>query len=137
MNRELNFRIRAGDKFIYTGDLNELKTLFIDLKKENSLITWQQCSEIKDRKGNLIYEGDILKYSLGTINYIYTVKFGAYRYPSIMDKNAGTGFYLDVIGDKNFYPTSLHDGMTRAFEIIGNTFDNPDMLSKDNLVLTS
>lgn len=132
--RNINFRIRAGAKFLYTGDLNELKSLSIDLKQENN-ITWQQCSEIPDKKGVMIYEGDILKYTIGTVNFTYLVRFGIYKYPSISDKNSGNGFYIQIVDNKNFYPAPLHDGMTKAFEVIGNVFDNPEIAPLEEIVL--
>lgn len=131
-NREINFRIRAGSKYLYTGDLNSLKTLNINLKDESSCV-WQQSSELRDKHKTTIYEGDILRYNIGKVEFFYVVEFGKYNSDSSIASNGGNGFYIVLIGKQknNFSPIPLIEKNVSAFEVIGNSFDTPELLEDE------
>lgn len=128
MSREVNFRIRSGNDFYYTGDLAQIKTFSLDLKGRPSPAIWQQCTEVKDKLGNLIYEGDILQLDIGYIKYFYEVRFGSFK----SEDYSATGFYLKLVSHiGNTYPFSLTpENNNRKFHVAGNMFDNPELLKQ-------
>jgi YopX protein len=125
--RSINFRIRFSNQFYYIGDLNEIFTFNLNLRNENGFIpVWQQSSELKDKVGKTIYEGDIVRYTIGKIEYLYEIKFGPYK----LDTYSGCGFYLDLIDDKHYLPSPLRDESYRYLEVVGNIFDNKELMEK-------
>ncbi len=75
----------------------------------------------KDRK--VIYEGDII--TNGKLKG--DIKFGKYKHYFGNSSSLAIGFYLD--GDENFYLSEiLKRGDFSKIEIIGNKFENPELL---------
>lgn len=72
-----------------------------------------QCTGIKDKNGKLIYEGDILKDKYGALHQIsWNVK----------------GFYeADIFAVAGFYNAIQED-----MEVIGNVYENPELLEMNN-----
>ncbi len=79
-----------------------------------------EYSGLKDVKGNKLYEGDIVAIKDtgdGFYSQIGTIEFVDYGFQYVMRKN---------IDNKRVYAW-LTDG---EFELIGNVFDNPELLGK-------
>lgn len=76
-----------------------------------SHIIIEQCTGLKDKNGNLIYEGDIVKFKISSIKCV-----GAVR------RDERTGGWLK---DKTGQP--LHTYI-KSVEVIGNIHENPELL---------
>jgi uncharacterized phage protein (TIGR01671 family) len=112
MNRELKFRIWYYDqkKFDYNVELK-------DFSKYSFPLYWckvQQYTGLKDSKGVDIYEGDIVKIEDKEEVRIYDIVF-SHGYFGL---NRGSKFKHALM-----YP------YTEIIEVIGNIFENPELLS--------
>lgn len=126
MNREIKFRGKSimdntcGD-WLYSsgikyGDDIELMYCDEDTSEEWNYIdkeTLGQYTGLHDKNGKEIYEGDILK-SIQW-NDIYLVKY------------IGTAFYLWRKGNNGFNKITTWNNAEKS-EIIGNIYDNPELL---------
>lgn len=122
MALHINFRIRVGDRFYFLNNIETAKRIDFDFSQFINIPIWQQCTEIKDVNNKMIYEGDILKYRIGTTDYEYEVKFG--QYSSFQEK--GNGFYLSPFKKEGSELTGFSPGPNYfRFEIVGNIFDKP------------
>lgn len=143
MSREILFRAKKVDGgewvegyvikkhgmyFLY--DINNSDTC----RQNNCLIdvdTICQYTGLTDRNGKKIWEGDIIKYHFGEV--YAPVKFGEYQSCFDSTSTCHVGFYVDW--DKNHvfrkdlgYWIKMIDA-----EVVGNIFDNPELLEdKEN-----
>ena len=97
-----------------------------------------QCTGLKDKKGTLIYEGDIVRLIADTFTTTYVVKFGDFAMFSLdfqskyeKGSTAVYGWYLD--GMKYPIPLSISlDTSGLKLDVIGNKYENPELLSVRN-----
>lgn len=87
-----------------------------------------QCTGLKDKNGNLIWENDIVK---DLFSDVYAqIKYGGYQSCFDSTKVEHIGFYVNWFG--RYAKSRRKDlgywiNMVDA-EIVGNTFDNPELL---------
>lgn len=110
--REIKFRTwdKKEKKFWY---FNPVDGLFTNRKeKDEYLKVIQQYTGLRDKNGKEIYEGDIIKYSMGG-----TMQ----KNPAIVDIKELYGLLGDYCDP--YYATDKKD-----FEVIGNIYENPSLL---------
>lgn len=80
---------------------------------------FMQCTGLKDKNGNLIYEGDILKNNFTTAMY------------EVVFRNAGFYFRLYFKGyNETIDYLPLDENFVSITEIIGNIHENPELLEE-------
>lgn len=132
MNREIKFRGKSIDEWVYgmlikvnEGDTEHREPLKYSIQTDEKEYgeynkyfitddnTIGQFTGLHDKNGREIYEGDILK-SIRW-NNIYLVK------------HTGTAFYLCRKGNNGFNKITTWNNAENS-EIIGNIYDNPELL---------
>lgn len=92
-----------------------------------------QCTGLKDKNGMLIFEGDILNSTHGDVKG--AVKYGECTY-SACDKYEckRIGYYIEHSFEEFQQNTGipLYDANLDKFEIIGNVWDNPELLKVES-----
>lgn len=94
--------------------------------------TASQFTGLTDCNGVKIFEGDIIRWhdntELSVGGQIAEVCFGKYRdAESVFDDIYPLGFYIRF-SDKNCVTTSWLDEYKNYFDIVGNIYDNPELL---------
>lgn len=93
-----------------------------------------QYTGLTDKNGNRMFDGDIIDISYFLTKNRAVVKFGKYKQSDMSgDYECGNqGFYVSVENDE--HDTYRHDLYFYAHkcEIIGNIFDNPELLEVEN-----
>lgn len=90
-----------------------------------------QCTGLKDKNGNLIWENDIVK---DLFSDVYAqIKYGSYQSCFDSTKVEHIGFYVNWFGR---YAKSRRKDLGYWInmvdtEIVGNTFDNPELLESE------
>ena len=90
-----------------------------------------QCTGLKDKNGKLIWENDIVK---DLFSDVYAqIKYGSYQSCFDSTKVEHIGFYVNWFGR---YAKSRRKDLGYWInmvdtEIVGNTFDNPELLESD------
>ena len=134
-NRELKFRIWDGKKFLYNSHNSIYDREHIYLNIDGSKycrygnqnyhlnLVVQQFTGLKDRNGKDIYEGDVLLYSL---SYQEVATYGTNNDINEVIFESGS---FKLLGGDLLSELVDYDGMTLREEIIGNIFENPDLIS--------
>lgn len=90
-----------------------------------------QCTGLKDKNGNLIWENDIVKDLFS--DACAQIKYGSYQSCFDSTKSEHVGFYVDWSGKyTKRYRKDLGYwiNMVNA-EVVGNIFDNPELLESE------
>lgn len=127
MKREIKFR--SWDKVekkmyqdvIWTGGHAKSKDETADFSIPEPFCELMQYTGLKDKNGKEIYEGDIVKSTKEFNEYtgLNSEIYGGYKYEV---KNNGWRFYLE--------PNSIYVPDLKSLEIIGNIWENGDLLGK-------
>ena len=87
-----------------------------------------QCTGLDDKNGKLIWENDIVKYHFGDV--YAPIKYGEYQSCFDSTSTGHIGFYVDWTGttkenmrkDLGYWINMI------CAEVVGNIFDNPELL---------
>lgn len=122
--RELKFRVWDFDKeeMIYP---NSAKIILISNKGvviDSETYAIMQFTGLKDKHGKEIYEADVVR---------STTEFNGY---TGMDSSLYGGNVYEVRNDSwrfYLYPTSMHSVNLKNLEVIGNIYENPELIEKE------
>lgn len=88
-----------------------------------------QCTGLKDKNGNMIWENDVIKYRFG--NVYAQIRYGAYKSCFDNQKTEHIGFYVDWSESRNYRKDlGYWINMVNA-EVVGNIFDNYELLESE------
>lgn len=85
-----------------------------------------KCTGLTDKNGRKIFEGDIVKYHFGEDTA--PIKFGTYQSCFDPQHTEHCGFYVDWKSERNFRKDLGYWIHMVDAEIVGNTFDNPELV---------
>jgi len=137
MTREIKFRAwdSKNKKFPFVGfNLFGEVTMF-DLLKQYTLqesidnLEFSQFTGLTDKNGKEIYEGDILISKYGD-KKPFEILFGEHQtyQEKVGSKSTSIGFYWnETDGEQVGFGKSI-DGNMDAYEVIGNVFENPELI---------
>lgn len=125
---EINKKMLNWNELLDTN----LKNIFTMQKKDTGIILMQYTG-LHDKNGKEIYEGDIVKayFKKGAWKYNDKNYFG-YKSGKVQYCVDGFILYIENYKEK-IYPLSSfgnNNGNINELEVIGNIYDNPDLLEK-------
>ena len=78
-----------------------------------------QYTTLKDKNGTEIYEGDIIQLDHPSWNYI------------VFWDDDSLSFQYRKVGSKQAYQLAMTELQLRQYEVVGNIYDNPELLKDD------
>jgi uncharacterized phage protein (TIGR01671 family) len=134
MEREIKFRAWNGSKMelnVMTGFLGAFYVQGMDEKDSACMSPFNtkllpetpimQYTGLKDKSGKEIYEGDILL-NFGMFKRVCEFKQGSFGY----EADANMGF---ISYNSNAYNLKITDDKALELEIIGNIYENPNVMA--------
>lgn len=129
MSREILFRGKRMDNGKWTcGDrvyfANQPKPCIYYCRENYTLITAvhpetiSQFIGLYDANGNWLFEGDIIKGNQGSA---YVIEYGE-----------GIAGYLARAAEESTWTPSMNAGTMKNYRIIGNRWDNPELMGKED-----
>ena len=141
MNREIKFRAKHGKEWVY-GDLHllsKIEHIHTDpfTKKSINIETIGQYTGLKDKNGKEIYEGDILRGD----EYPFNCDGVDNYFAEIVWADNVCGFYRITFKNPNSTVRGISHGNwerldeedMKSFEVIGNFYDNKNLLGEVEL----
>lgn len=106
--------------------VSRTQALWNSIEVDSSTIC--QCTGVKDKSGKLIWENDLVKDLFS--DTIAPIRYGSYQNCFDSTKTENVGFYVDwSVTDKKYMRKDLGYWINMVdAEVIGNTFDNPELL---------
>ena len=112
--RAIKFRVWGAEMY-YADNYYDLCQMFGSLHQEPAML--MQYTGLKDKNGVEIYEGDILKVFGDVSEIYYSEHNAAFRYQRTHPA---------------MEPVPLGTYSSPAFEVIGNIYENPELLEADH-----
>jgi uncharacterized phage protein (TIGR01671 family) len=104
-----------------------------DLRERTSMLTLMQYTGLKDKNGIEIYEGDIIKWG--------HIKGGEENPIRVAVVKINPDLQFEIIGERKFfmgqdkifrYGNFIYTDTEKWIEIIGNIYENPELLNTEN-----
>lgn len=105
-----------GDRLPFITDIETLNMFQVNPE------TVGQFTGLHDKNGVAVWEGDIIKWYINNLEKVSYVYFDELQAAFWMGKDSITGHLI------------LNDWMRGEYEIIGNIFDNPELLKNANTI---